>query len=725
MPGKLAGWVVLSVITICSCAAMAADGPASQPATAQPASAPAASRPAGPAERTWLEEVTVTAMREQMAAFAAPYVVNAVPLSDFAGQRMYRSVTQALTDMPGVMVQKTSQSQGSPYIRGFTGYQTLMLVDGVRLNNSILRSGPNQYWSVVDPFVVDRLEVVKGPSSALYGSDAIGGTVNAITRSPEGIGTNGWWRQAMYRYSSADQGNSIRGEINATMGPLGMLAGGAWREYGDVYGGHDVGVQPKTGYGECEGDMKAVYQIDRDTTLTAAHYNSYQDDAWRTHKTTSGISWHGTTVGDERKRVQDLGHSLTYARYQRRNMGGCIDSIDVTASYQQMVEREYRVRGNGRYDKSGTDVDTYGLGVQLGSPLPVGRLVYGFEAYHDEVQSFRREWNANGTLRSVGVQGPVGDDASYDLGGLYCQYELPLWERATLIVGGRYNYARADADRVADPLGGRMSVKDDWESVVGSARLSWFLDEKEKLNLFGGVSQGFRAPNLSDLTRLDEARTNELETPSPGLKPEKYVTYEVGLKVKERDFQAQAAGFYTVIQDMIVRKPTGAIINGSREVTKQNAGDGGLCGVELSARYRFHPRWTMFGDVAYTYGEVETYPTSAPVSRSEPLTRLMPMTGHAGLRWDSEDGKWYAEGLCTMADKQDKLSTADKLDTQRIPPGGTPGYVTFDVRGGHRVNENLDIWAGVENVTNREYRIHGSGVNEPGTNLKVGLRWRF
>lgn len=728
MPGTLAARARVIAVTMVFAQAYApgADGnsaatpPAVAPAaTTQPASAPAR------AERTWLEEVTVTAVREQMASFAAPYVVDTLPMGDFAHQRMYRSITQALSDVPGVMVQKTSQGQGSPYIRGFTGYHTLLLVDGVRINHSILRSGPNQYWNVVDPFVVDRLEVVKGPASVLYGSDAIGGTVNAITRSPEGIGTTGWWRQAMYRYSSANQGNSIRGEVNATMGPLGVLGGGAWREYGDVYGGHDVGVQPHTGYGECEGDMKAVYQIDRDTVLTAAHYNFYQDDAWRTHKTTSGISWHGTTVGDERKRVQDLGHSLTYARYQRRNMGGAVDSIDVTASYQQMVEREYRVRANGRYDKSGTDVDTYGLSVQLGSPMPVGRLVYGFEAYHDEVRSFRREWNANGTPRSVGVQGPVGDDADYDLAGVYCQYELPLWERAMLIIGGRYNYARADADRVADPLGGVMDVTGDWESVVGSARLSWFLDDKEKLNWFSGVSQGFRAPNLSDLTRLDEARTKELETPSPDLEPEKYVTYETGFKVKEKDFQAQVAGFYTHIQDMIVRTPTGAIINGNREVTKRNAGDGGLCGAELSARYRFHPRWTAFGDVAYTYGEVETFPTSAPISRSEPLSRLMPLTAHVGLRWDSEDAKWYVEGVCTMAAKQDKLSTADKLDTQRFPPGGTPGYATFDLRAGYRVSENMDVWAGVENITNQEYRIHGSGVNEAGTNLKVGLRWRF
>jgi len=88
--------------------------------------------------------------------------------------------------VPGVMVQKTGHGQGSPYIRGFTGFRTLLMIDGIRLNNAVFRDGPNQYWNTVDPFSIERLEVVKGPSSVLYGSDAIGGTVNVITRGPGG-----------------------------------------------------------------------------------------------------------------------------------------------------------------------------------------------------------------------------------------------------------------------------------------------------------------------------------------------------------------------------------------------------------------------------------------------------------------------------------------------------------------------------------------------------------
>ncbi len=734
-PHRFIALLALALAALTARAAPPATQPAAEPATqpegpAQPSAPAQAAAPAtGASEepgRTWLEEMTITAMRGEAEAFAVPATVDRVSLSRFSRRRLVRSTTRALEEVPGVMVQKTAHAHGSPYIRGFTSYHTLLLVDGVRVNNSIFRSGPNQYWNLLDPAAIETLEVVKGPSSVLYGSDAIGGTVNAIMRGPEGLGESGWFRQVFYRYSTAERSHVARGEVNAVIDDLGVLVGGTYRHFGDVDGGKFVGPQEHTGYVDCAGDIKAVYKPLRDVTITAAHYNLYQNDAWRSHKTRSGFSWEGTTVGSERKRILDQGFQLTYGRVQARNLGPIVESVDLTLSLQQMTERRWRVRSNGRSDKQGFDADTYGVGLQLGSPLGAGRLTYGFEYYHDEVDSFRKDWNADGSFRESKIQGPVGDDATYDQLGVYGQYAVPLGRRAELVVGGRYNYARADADRVEDPVtGGVMSVTEDWESLVGSARASWFVDEAETVNVFGGVSQGFRAPNLSDLTRLDTARSNEIETPSPGLDPEKFIAYELGVKVREKDFAAQLAGHYTHIRDMIVRTPTGNTVGGDNEVTKSNVGDGGLCGVEVAASWRFLPQWTVFGDFAYVYGEVDTFPTSAPEVRSEPISRLMPPTGRLGLRWDCPDGRLWAESVLTAAGKADHLSTRDKGDTQRIPPGGTPGYVVLDVRGGWRVSEQLDVWMGLENVFNEDYRIHGSGINEPGINLKVGARLRF
>ena len=129
-------------------------------------------------------------------------------------QGLYQSRTlpEALGEVPGVLVQKTSNGQGSPFIRGFTGFRNVLLIDGIRLNNSVFRDGPNQYWNTVDTFAASRIEVLKGPASVLYGSDAIGGAVNVLSDIP-GAAKPGFSPRALYRYSNAESSDTIRGDL--------------------------------------------------------------------------------------------------------------------------------------------------------------------------------------------------------------------------------------------------------------------------------------------------------------------------------------------------------------------------------------------------------------------------------------------------------------------------------------------------------------------------------
>jgi hemoglobin/transferrin/lactoferrin receptor protein len=256
-------------------------------------------------------------------------------------------------------------------------------------------------------------------------------------------------------------------------------------------------------------------------------------------------------------------------------------------------------------------------------------------------------------------------------------------------------------------------------------RGTYHLDKAGHWNVYGGVSQGFRAPNLSDLTRFDIARTKEIETPAPDLKPERFLSYEVGAKAEYNDFALHAAYFYTTIEDLIVRQPTGKIIGGNNEVTKKNAGQGFVHGVELAPSWRFHPQLTAFGWLTWMDGRIEDFPTAAPRLQREPLSRLMPTTAQAGLRWDHPDKRLWAEVTGTFADAQDRLSADDARDTSRIPPGGTPGYGVLAMRTGYQVTKNVDVTFAIENITNKDYRIHGSGINEPGRDFIFGLEMRF
>jgi hemoglobin/transferrin/lactoferrin receptor protein len=674
-----------------------------------------------------MKTIVVTATRTEKNLFDVPNTVQVLTSRELHTENLIRTVPESLREVPGVMVQKTGHGQGSPYIRGFTGYQTLFLIDGIRLNNSTFRIGPNQYWNTVDPMTVERMEIVKGPGSVLYGSDAIGGTVNAITRSrQELLGGSQWERRLYYRFATAEDGNVLRAETSAELGPVEFLVGGTRKDFGDLVGGQDVGRQPKTGYKEWDGDVKACWHLDPNQDLVFAHQHVFQDDAWRAHKTEYGISWEDTTNGSDKKRALDQRRDLTYIQYHVRELGTFIERLKVSASYHSQAEERFRRRNDNRVNKYGVEVGTMGLWFQAESPSPIGHWTYGAEFYRDYVESWARNYNADGSFAGEDIQGPVGDNATYDTVGLFVQNQFTLFEKLDLTLGVRYNHAAADVGQYEDTTTGNTeSLSEDWDSVVGSARFVWRIDPQEHWAAYVGVSQGFRAPNLSDLTRLDNCRSTEIETPSPDLDPEEYISFEIGLRSRFENWSAQAAYFYTDIEDMIVRTPTGNVIGGDDEVTKTNAGDGYVQGIELGTSYRFLPEWTVFATLAWLDGEVDTYPTSAPEEETEPIDRLMPTTGLLGIRWDHPDRKYWAEAVMIAADEADDLSTRDERDTDRIPPDGTPEYLVLTVRGGWKLTDTLTLSAAVENLTNEDYRIHGSGQNEPGSNVVFGVDWKF
>jgi hemoglobin/transferrin/lactoferrin receptor protein len=672
-----------------------------------------------------LEEIVVTASRRAESAFTLPFTVNVHSMRELQEVRQVRTIPDAMRETAGVMVQKTGHGQGSPYIRGFTGLRTLMLIDGIRLNNSTFREGPNQYWNTVDPLSVSRLELVKGPSSVLYGSDAIGGTVNVITRGHGDLASaENTHSRIMLRGASAEHSVVGRAEAGHASGALDFFGGVSFKDFGDLRAGSGTGDQPKTGYTEQAADLKFNLDLGNDRNLVAAVQHVDQEDAWRTHKTIYGKSWRNTTVGNELQRSLDQRRTLAYVQYRAADVTSTASDLVLSLSYHQQDEERLRIRNDGRQDVQGTEVGTFGLWGQLDLQSDMGLWTIGAELYHDDVSSFRRDYNADGTLRSVGIQGPVGDDASYRTAAVFIQNQYPFGDNTVLFSGLRYTSSRLDAGNVQDPLtGDPQSMSGDWSDVVGSLRLSHKLSNLEKARFFVGASQGFRAPNLSDMTRLDSARSNEIETPVAGLDAERFLTYELGMKLVTANMDGQISLFYTSIDDLIIRTPTGRIIDQENEVTKQNSGQGFVKGIELQAQYQLSDSWSVFGNLTWLDGEVDTYPTSDQVAVREPLDRLMPTTMYLGTRWQPSVANYWLEGLLSMAGDQDKLSTRDQSDTDRIPQGGTPGFTVVTIRGGWQFSESLSLSLSLENLLDENYRVHGSGLNEPGRNIIVSLLW--
>jgi len=674
--------------------------------------------------------LVVTALRIPREEMSVPYTAYKLDAADAGLRKSARSTPEVFQGLPSVMGQKTAYGQGSPYFRGFTGFRNLLLIEGIRLNNSVFRDGPNQYWSTVDSLSVNDYDVVMGPSSVLYGSDAIGGTVNATTVAPpaDDQGKPVLAPVLYYRGATAERSTTGRlqlaGRVNENVG---FIGGVSVKNYGDLRGGDEVGRQDHTGYDELDFDGRVDVNLDPDNRLTYGHQSVSQDDVWRTHKTIYGLTWEGLKAGDEKSRFLDQHRTLDYLTYEGKKLESFADRVKVTLSRQVQREDESRIKKDDTGERQGFDVTTWGSSLQLESDTTLGNWVYGAEYYHDGVDSYLNKYKANGALSKVGIQGPVADDATYDSIGLFVQDTISLLDdQLDVIPGVRYTAAQTDASRVLNPANNKvMTVEGEWDTVAGSLRLLHPLTRDRHHTVFAGVSQGFRAPNLSDLTRLDTARSNEIETPVSSLDPEHFLSYEVGVKSRFDHVSSALTYYYTDIDSMIVRAPTGRMIDGLNEVTKKNSGNGYIQGVEWLNTVTVSENWSGWLSASWMEGEVDSYPTSSPDKKRDYVTRLMPPTAQAGVRAQTDNAKYWVEGVCDAAEKADKLSADDKRDTQRIPPGGTPGYAVFGVRVGSQITSALAMSLAVENILNEDYRIHGSGCNEPGRNFILTGRYTF
>lgn len=682
---------------------------------------------------TLLEPMTVTVTRSEQSLADVPFTVSTLD-AELIEQETRRTLPDALSLVPGVLVQKTAYGHGSPYIRGFTGRQNLMLIDGVRFNNSIFRSGPVQYWNTIDPYAIDRLELVKSQGSVLYGSDAVGGTLNVLTRranfADEAEGAFFSHGQAYYEFRRNGQGSHV-GHVESDIGmgkQWGLHLGLSAKDYGDIED-DAVGRMRNTGYPEQDLDLRFDALLAPGTSLTLAHQQVNLDDVWRWHSTIFNPGWehdgHVAAPGTWNRRITDQERSLTYARLAGENpeAGAAISRWHATLSYQTTVDSETQDRRPGppapgarplRFQSA--EIGTVGLDLGLESPLGNGSLVYGIDYYGDRVNSEGHQTNSAHTNLRESL--PVADDSNYHLFGAYAQYTWKADPKFELTGGGRYTNARAELGRYYDSTNTlHQGAAQDWDAFVGSLRALYRIDEQ--WSAYGGISQAFRAPNLDDLSGNLTARSGVTALGSAEVDPEHFLTYELGIRNAGEKFAFNAAIFYTDIQDIIVGVP---ITSGSSTVVATNSRDGHLYGAEAEAAWHFHPQWTLSGFAAWQDGQTETAAyVGGPVGK-EAGSRMLPLSGSLALRWTAPTKEFWVEGRVQASATADRLSASDKADTQRIPTGGTPGYVVASLHGGWKPCDNLELTCGVENVADANYRYHGSGQNEPGLNVITGLK---
>ena len=608
-----------------------------------------------------------------------------------------RTVPEMLSYETGVMVQKTNHGGGSPSLRGLHGNQTLMMVDGVRLNNSIFRYGPNQYLNTVDAFAVDQLDVLFGSGSIQYGSDAMGGVIAAKFHEPEFVKCNQWVPKVFFRTTTGNQEYSMRSSVDRCFGKNAITAGITMRQFGDVLAGGDWKYQRPSGYKEFDVDLKFVHK-DKLGKWVAAHQSNNQFDVPIFHRVAlENYKFYNTTL--QARTLSYLKRSLVFS-------GKLFDEIELMAGRQNQHEhREFQKNNSNLLRTERDSVNTYFFTTKFYGKLHNRwQWVLGTDFYFDKVNSARMDADvAMGTLKQIRGLYPNG---STQMQNSAFGYITKTGDRGLVRLGGRYNYTQITLQTLET---GNVQYQKGAFVADGAGSLK----VTKKLHLYGNVGTGFRSPNIDDMGTLGIVDFR-FETPQYGLLPEYSFNKELGLKYKSAKSQFNVCVFHNAMSGLISRIKAGSdSMQGYPVYQKQNVGSSLIYGAELDWKHEWGGHWVFGGGGSLIVGD--------NITGNEPMRRIPPAMCNAVLRYKLNGSVSFAMNIIG-ARAQLRLAKGDIQDN-RIGPAGTPGYFTGDLRCEMNFKRaTVDI--AILNLRNQRYKTHGSGIYSMGraVQLLIGIK---
>lgn len=627
------------------------------------------------------------------------------------------TMMQALQNEVGVMVQQTGRGQSSIFLRGVTGQQVLILVDGIRVNNSAMRAGPNQYAALFDPGSIDHIEIIRGSQSTAWGGDAVGGVVNIVTRGASPNRGNYTGTNFIQNLSSADDGTYSRGNIEGWVGQAGVFTGASYLDNAELDRGGGLGPQPGTDYNQYAADLKFNYLLGEDDMLTMVLQHFEQQDLGRSDRFAPFVRQNIPTATIRPTYFDPQQRDLIYLRLQGNGYNAFYDTYVHTASWQRNKEGSTELTLPSNNLVAGEfDVYTWGYTMTFTKDLEqFGVLSYGGDYYNDAYTAKRaNRTGLNGPLvPTQNTQYPA--DSTYDRVGTYALWDLQVTERLNLLVGGRYENVNAGGTPLVT-LNGQANTPypfertyQDWIGNIGFVH-----NVTDELNFVGGIYEGFRAPTIDDLTADKTFLQNAQNVPTVGalsVQPEHSTTYEVGFKLDSPRLRGGIYQWWMNIDDYMTR------ITDQNNVVVLGNSNAALHGTEVNGEYLFNSTWSTYGNFFYTWGN--------DTNTGDVFPRIPPTQGTAGLRWRNEERKTYADFYAWMVNgvspdhyPRSLFDNQGRSTDARFPTNGTPGYTTLNLRLGHTFGETDAHRVAVTfyNLTDKYYRVLGSGVDGEGFN---------
>lgn len=702
-----------------------------------------------------IEEFVISAYRWEQNPREIPNKITRIQQKEIVFNNP-QTTADLLSQTNEVFVQKSQLGGGSPMIRGFATNSVLLVVDGVRMNNAIYREGNLQNVISLDANAIESSEVIFGPGSVTYGSDALGGvmdfhTLQAKLSTEKKAQVTG---NAMTRYSSAN--NEKTGHIDFNIGTpkWGFLSSITYSDYGDLrMGSHNHSEYQRTVYVERINGTDVVVQNNNPDVQVPTGYNQInlmQKIRFRpTEKLDINYAFHYSKLSDVPRYdrlIQYSDGTLKYGEwyygpqvwmmhalnlnYKKSNT--FFDDAKLTLAYQDYEEsRHDRKFSQDNLRQRTEKVKAYSLNLDFDKNLKrENEIFYGIEAVYNSVNSSAHNKNiVTGELSPESTRYPDGVN-DYTTLSAYAGYKENLSEKWTTISGIRFNYTSIystlnDTTFFNFPYD-NISVNN--SALNGSFGLVYRPEKSWQVNI--NLSTGFHAPNIDDIAKVFDSEPGSVVVPNENLKPEYAYNADLGI---QKEFEGIASfsitGFYTYLTNAMVRRDF--VFNGqdsilydgemSKVLAIVNADKAFIYGFNASAEVQLPYQLNLESVINYTYGEDQD---------GIPLRHVAPLFGSTRLNFIREDLQLslYADYNGEIAHENMAPSEQGKTHIYATDHNGdpySPAWWTLNVKGSYQFKNWATLNFGIENILDTRYRPYSSGIVAPGRNFIVGLRANF
>ena len=687
-------------------------------------------------------------------------VISAKSIARFNGQ----NTGDLLINTGNVFVQKSQQGGSSPVIRGFEASRVLLVVDGIRMNNAVYRAGHLQNAITVDQNMLERVEVIYGPASTMYGSDGLGGVLHFRTKSPL-LSSNDKLKvagSALLRYSSANEEKTGHADLSLGGKKFAWLQSYTFSDFGDMKMGDNY-KSKYPNFGKRSQYIKTINGIDSVVTNDddrIQRYSGYKQ--WditqkllfkQSDKVSHNLNFQYSNSSDVPRydRLQDtrnfggsIGTTLRYAEWfygpQTRlltayelNVGhvGFLNELRVNLNYQDIKEsrqqREYR--RYDRFDSRREHIKVMGFIIDGRKTWGNHELNVGIDGQLNDVKSAADRTNlTTGAKTKLDTRYPDGTN-KMNYFGLYAQHLCTIKNGKWVLNDGIRLQAVSLHSTVVDNSFFNLPVTDIKQSpfaVTGNLGLVFMPNPNSRISW--NISSGFRAPNVDDAVRIFESSTatKRVIIPNSEIDPEYTYNFDLGITQKIKDIvRLELTGFYTIFRNAITTAPfklngqDSIVYNGvtSAVYASQNVNKAYVTGFNVRLRVDFTKKLSWDNTISYTYGRFKN-----PDGTKKPLDHVPPVFGKTSLEYSNK--KFNTEFYCLFNGwKKIKDYNPDGEDNgQYATVDGMPSWFTFNWRASYSFTKNLTLQAGVENIGDRNYRYFASGFSAPGRNFILALR---